>query len=146
MTNTEIKKAFEQFKRELKKETGISGGFTMSAKQIANRTATYLVCNLIPFETEIRFQMNSIESVRGYKSWTDAEKNRWISDAEATIKEYENLIAQYGTKEAFAKAKVDKVVESKSFARFVNAVGNVDWHMEAKCSSGLDLLYLRINY
>ena len=142
----EIKKAFEQFKKELKKETGICGGFTMSAKQIENRTATYCVCNMISYEDEIAYHKRACDRVRGYDSWTEEEKARFISNAEETIKYYEGQIARYGTKENYARETVARIVNSNAFKNLANTIGDVRYCTEIKTSSGLTLEHLRFYY
>ena len=143
----DLKKAFELMKKELKKETGISGGFTMSAKQIENRTATYLVCNLIPYEKEIARIKASCERVRGYNTWTDAEKERFCNDYEQNwIPYFEKQIEDYGTKENYANVIAERIVNSKAFSKFSETIGGVRYHLESKRESGLDVMYLRFNY
>lgn len=142
----EIKKAFEQFKKELKKETGIFGGFTMSGKQIENRTATYCVCNMIPYESEIKYHESACNRVRSYSSWTDAEKERWIANEEVYIKYFKEQIEKYGTKENYARNTVERIVNSKAFKNFSNAMGGVRYSTEIKNVSGLTVEHLRFYY
>lgn len=142
----EIKKAFETMKKELKKEISISGGFTMSAKQIENRTATYCVCNMISYEDEIKYHKAACDRVRSYKNWTDAEKERWISDTEVWVKYFEDCLEKYGTKENFANEMVNKIVNSKAFAKFCETVSGVRYCTEIKNNSGLTVEYLRFYY
>ena len=142
----EIKKAFDQFKKELAKETGIKGGFTMSGKQIENRTATYLICNLIPYEEEIKYQNDSCERISKYTSWTDAEKERYIANAKAWVAMWESERAKHGTKENYARVTVERIVNSKAFQNFSNTMGGVRYYTETKNASGLMVKYLRFNY
>ena len=142
----EIKKAFEQFKKELFKETGIKGGFTMSARQIENRTATYCICNLIPYEKEIAYHQNACERVRSYDSWTDAEKDRWCAGAEKTIAYYKDQLAKYGTKENYAAVMFETITKSKAYRNLCETFGGVRTYLEQKRNSGLDVMYIRFTY
>ena len=143
----EIKKAFETMKKELKKEMGISGGFTMSAKQIENRTATYLVCNLVPWEKEIKYFEDACARVRGYSSWTDEEKARWCNDYETiTIPWFKEQLAKFGTKTAYAENEINRVINSAAFAKFSAEVGGCRWEKEIKTDSGIEYVYIRFRY
>ena len=71
MTNEQIKKAFEIFKKEIKKEAGLAYGFTMNRKQIEKRTATYLVCNTIDIDREIADTEKSLETARSKDWWME---------------------------------------------------------------------------
>lgn len=139
----DIKKAFEQMKKDLFKETGIKGGFVMNKKQIENRTATYLLTNHFwPYEEDIRRTKESDARVQAYTTWTDEEKARSHERALRQIEAYERLIRDYGTKENLARVLMDKVVKSKAFAKFQEAVGKTTYRIEDKD----DCYYLRFNY
>lgn len=142
----EIKKAFETMKKELKKETGIYGGFVMNAKQIENRTATYIVCNLIPYEKEIEDAKYWDGVVQGYKTWTDEAKARRHSENMARIATLEDMIAKYGTKMNEGKERITKILESKAFEKFSTTLGGVKTSTEIKTDYGVDFLYLRFRY
>lgn len=138
----EIKKAWEQMKKDIKKELGISGGFTMSAKQIKNRTATYCINNVIPFEDEIAREKKTDAMVQGYDTWTAEEKARSHARSLETIEAYERRLAKFGTKENEAKYYAEQIVNSKAFAKFQQEVGNVSWNIEQ-----MDICYyVRFNY
>lgn len=138
----EIKKAFEQMKKDLAKEVGISGGFTMSAKQIKNRTATYCVCNNIPYEEQIAREKASDERVQGYTTWTDEEKANSHARSVETVKRYEARLAEFGTKENEAKVKMERIVNSKAFKKFSDEVGGCECNIEQ-----MDIAYyIRFNY
>lgn len=141
----EIKKAFETMKKELKKELNISGGFTMSARQIENRTATYLVCNLISYEKEIKYHEDTIERI-SKSNRTDADKQRWYDDCNKWVSFWKSEQAKYGTKENFVKVEVERIVNSKAFAKFSEAVGGCKYHVETKTDCGMQFVYLRFNY
>lgn len=141
------KKVFEQFKKDLKAETGINGGFTMSMKQFQNRTATYLICNLLPYEKEISDMRELCERVRASKTRTEAEKENWCADYEQRwIPFYESQIVEFGTKEAYAKATVERIISSKAFRKFSEAFGGVGHQVEAKRDCGIEYLYLRFSF
>lgn len=133
----EIKKAFEQFKKELKKETGIAGGFTMNAKQIENRTATYCVGRTESYEA----------TIKEFSDW----KNR-TNDA-CIIKECERRIAyftekrnQYGTRENENRTMIEQVINSKAYKKFCETVGAVKFNKEVRTTDGVDFLYIRFHY
>jgi len=138
----EIKKAFEQMKKDIKKELGIVGGFSMTVKQIKNRTATYCVCNDISFDDEIKRLIKENEKVQGFDAWTAEEKERCANKTEELIKIQKSLKEQYGTKDNQAKMILEQISNSKAFKKFSNEVGNavcfidkVDW-----------IYYIRFNY
>lgn len=138
----ENKKAFEQMKKEIKKELGISGGFTMNAKQIKNRTATYAICNVIPFEEEIEKLQKTMERIQGYDTWTAEEKERSRQRDMVTMAYYEEELKKYGTKENKAIKVTEQIVNSKAFENFQNEVGKVEWNIEQ-----MDICYyIRFNY
>ena len=142
MTAQEIKKAWEQMKKEIKKETGIYGGFTMNQKQIKNRTATYCICNVIPYEEEIAQCKSTDEKVQGYDTWTETEKANSHEHAMNTIKRYQEKLAKYGTKENEAEMVTKEIINSKAFQKFQKAVGVTDWNIEQ-----MDICYyIRFNY
>ena len=137
MTSTEIKKAFEQFKKELKKETGICGGFVMNAKQIENRTATKLVCNMNSYEREIA----------NYESWindTVSESNK--AYYEKYIAFNREQLAIYGTKMNYIKEEVERITNSKAFEKFSATIGGVKVNTEIKQEYGIEYMHIRFNY
>lgn len=138
----EIKKAFEQFKKELKKETGISGGFTMTAKQIKNRTATYCINNAIPFEMEIERELNSDKKVQAYESWSKEMKADFHERTENLVARYEARLKKYGTKQREAAEITKQVVNSKAFKKFSEQLGNVEYNNEEMNGC----YYIRFNY
>lgn len=139
----EIKKAFEQFKKEVKKELGIKYGFSMTAKQIKNRTATFCICNTIPYERQIEYSKEVDAKVQGYESWTDEEKRVSHERHLEEIARYEAELAQYGTKENLMKEVTTAIVNSKAFERFQqNIGGKVYWSNEE-----MDICYyIRFDY
>ena len=126
----EIKKAFEQFKKELKKETGIEYGFTMNKRQIENRTATKTVCYSKSYDYMITFFEKQIEKVQAYTSWTDEEKaNSKARDLER-IAELKELKRKYGTRKNEAIAQLKAIETSKSFEHFKSKVGDTKINLE----------------
>lgn len=142
----EIKKAFEQFKKELKKETGIFGGFVMNRAQIAKGTATKLVCNTISYEKEIEEVVYYDEKVQGYETWTDEEKARRHTRNLERIAYLNGEIEKYGTKTNFANDEVERIVNSKAFQKFSETAGGVKYGTEIKTEFGVDYIYLRFYY
>lgn len=98
MESKEIKKAFEQMKKAAVKEIGIKYGFSMTTKQIANRTATLLVCNTFPFELD-------------------------NSGANPEFRKAEHK--KYGTKENQLAKTFEAVKGSKAFAEFAKHFDSV---------------------
>lgn len=143
MTNAEIKKAWETMKKELKKELGIEGGFTMNAKQINNRTATYMACNNRPYEEEIRIAKETIEKVMAYTTWTEEEKARSKANTENWIEKETERIKKYGTKENELKMIHEEIVTSKAFQKFASNFEKVTTEFEEKENF---LYYIRFNY
>lgn len=142
METKEIKKAFDQMKKALKKELGISGGFTMSQQQIAKRTATLLVCNTMTYDTEIERVNAQDATVQSYETWTDAEKAASHQRAMESIAIYETRKAKYGTKENEVAMTAKAIADSKAFKAFQTAIGKVEMSFEEH-----DIFYyIRFNY
>ena len=120
MTNTEIKKAWETMKKELKKESGITYGFSMTAKQLNNRTATYCVCNDSPYEEEIKREQKSMERIQSYDSWTAEEKANSCARSEENIAYYRAQLEAYGTKENKVIIELEQLLASKAFKKFAS--------------------------
>lgn len=140
---TDVKKAWEQMKKDLKKELGIEGGFVMNAKQISNRTATYTVCNNWTFDREIEYHKKEDERVQSYTTWTPEAKARSHKDKLAYISALEEEKAKYGTKENQAAVVRAEIVNSKAFQKFQDAVGKVETAIEIRENF---LYYIRFNY
>ena len=143
MTANEIKKAFEIFKKEIAKECGFKGGFTMSKKQIELRTATFLVNNTISFEEEIKKQQESDERVQGFDTWTDEQKAKHHEYCMDNIRFYEKQKAKWGTKANEFSVKMKMLEESKAFANLQQAIGNIN--LTAELKEGM-FNYIRFNY
>lgn len=101
-SSKDVKKAWEQMKKELKKEfpneDGLHYNFTMNKKQIENRTATFLASVNHCYEGE----------------YADAD-----------------LIARFGTAMNEARTYLEMIQNSKSFAKFSSTVGNVRMTIES---------------
>lgn len=146
MTN-EIKKAFEVFKKEIAKELNFNdwqkSGFTMSKRQIELRTATYLACNSLSFEEEIKRAEADIARVMAYDTWTDDEKARHEANKQEVIKINEEMRSRYGTK-ANMLVQVKKDIEaSKAFAKLQEVLGKIMLTTETKEDF---YNYIRFNY
>lgn len=138
----EIKKAWDRMKREVRKELGISGGFSMTARQIKNRTATYCICNVFPYDKEIADRLDSIAMVNAYDTWTDAEKKHHEEYNLTAIAGYEAMKQKYGTKENEMAQVTKAILNSKAFAKFQQEVGQVTVSNEQ-----MDICYyIRFNY
>ena len=133
----EIKKAFEQFKKELNKETGIKGGFTMNAKQISNRTATYCVGRTESYEA----------TIKEFTDWKNRCNHAQIAaECERRISYATGMKNKYGTRENENNARIETVTTSKAFKKFCETVGTVNVHKEISTTDGVDFLYIRFNY
>ena len=149
MTTTEIKKAWNNFKKEAKKEISfdLTGCCYMNAKQIANGTATIALCNDIEYDTEIARQRRTIEQVNGYTSWTPEEKKRSEAHSLARIAEYEAEKAAYGTKTNEAQVKAVEITSSAAFIKMAKTIGVHAFELElVKKWEGLNLYQIRIHY
>lgn len=121
---TDIKKAFNTFKKDIKAEgLDLTGKSYMTAKQLQNRTATILICNTIPYEDEIRREIESLHKVLGVDSWTNEEKARATVRTAKTIEGYMADIAKYGTKENEYEQFTKQILSSKAWEKFAQAVG-----------------------
>jgi hypothetical protein len=142
---TDIKKAWNQFKKDIKKEgLDLTGSCYLTAKQLANRTATILICNNIPYADEIKYTTAAIQKVCEFDTWTAEEKVRAIARDTEQIAKYTESLIKYGTKENEYKQTVEFILNSKAWNAFTTAVGT-------KVSTGYEekeerLMYLRINY
>ncbi len=144
MTAEEIKKAWNTFKKNIKKELPEAQylGYTMSAKQIKNGTATILICNKIPYEDEIARTERSIIQVNGYETWTPEEKARNREYQEARIESYKRDLSRFGTKENELVSISNLIRESKAFKALSETirVTSTTYDDMQNC------YYLRINY
>lgn len=146
MTNQEIKKAWNQMKKDIKKELGedFSYGFTMSAKQLENRTATYCIRLATTYEWDI----DCVESEDArIQAWEDRDQETIERKARIHAEHLEKIerirakIAKFGTKENEVAEITTKVVTSKAFKKFSDVVGGVEWEPEVK-----DCYYIRFHY
>ena len=146
----EIKKAWNIFKKELAKEDVNScGTFSMTARQIANRTATILVCSNMPYAEQIEHEDKSLAQVMGYDSWTDEEKARSKESHDVRVAIYKRDMEKFGTKENELKVTLEQIKNSKAFKKFcANAEieDTVTLSTEMKMLYGIGYYYIRINY
>ncbi len=113
MTDKEIKKAWNTMKKEIGKECpDIPAGFTMTAKQIANRTATFNCGSTKAYD----------ELIAMYDRQGD-----WGKEMADWCKE---LKAKYGTPRNEAAAYMGMIESSKAFAKFRQAIGSVEICLE----------------
>lgn len=146
MTNQEIKKAWNQMKKDIKKELGedFGYGFTMSAKQLENRTATYCIRLATTYEWDIHSVEIRDADIMNWKVRDQEDIERQARIHAEYLEDIERIrakIAKYGTKENEVSEITNKVVTSKAFKKFSDAVGNVEWEPEAK-----DCYYIRFHY
>lgn len=134
MTDKEIKKAWETMKKDLKKEfkdvTALQYGFTMNAKQIKNRTATFCATSILEYDAEIGQARRSLERVMGYTAWTDEEKAGCKERTERFVASIEAKKAKYGTREKEAGMYLEMIKNSNAFKKFSEAVGQAEMLVE----------------
>lgn len=145
MTNTEIKAAWNAFKKEAQKELSFSltGCCYMTQKQINLGTATVTICCNIPYQTEIRRTLETIERVNGYDTWTAEEKKRSEESNLSVIRELQQREEKYGTVADEAKAKRDELLSSKAFKSLASAIGIRSAELEL---NGENVYQIRISY
>lgn len=144
MTAEEIKKAWNTFKRELKKELpeAETVGFYMNVKQIKNNTATMCLCGTISYEEQIAMAEASIKKVSAYETWTPEEKARNREYQEARIESYKAELEKYGTKQNECNVVGRQIINSRAFQKFANNFPSISTQYEE--ANGC--YYLRVNY
>ena len=146
----DIKKAFNNFKKNIVKEgLDLNGRCYMTAKQIANRTATILICTDQAYEKEIERERKSTTQVMAYDSWTDEEKARSKASYDEKIAMYESEMKKFGTKENEFKVTMEQIESSNAFRTFCKDAeieDTVRLSMEMKNQYGMGLYYVRIDY
>lgn len=132
-----IKKAFEQMKKDLKKERGISGGFYMNNAQIANRTATWRIINTASYESEIDLYTSEIKWY-AERGWDKSEEGarELLARAQKGLKTYGNKITE-------ARALADEVINSEAVRKFGETVGR---EIVTRIEEQGGWYYLRIYY
>jgi hypothetical protein len=149
MTNTEIKAAWNIFKKEAKKEItfDMTGDCYMNKKQIENGTATIVLCNDIEYDTDIAHYKMYIDRVNAYETWTDDEKKRNEEYNLDNIRRIERSKNRYGSKVKEAEIKYSEIVNSPSFKKLVKTIGVSAVEMElARKWEGLNVYQVRIHY
>lgn len=147
MTNEELKKAWNKIKKAMvKKDSDLNGSFRMTAKQIANRTATVSLCNTVEYDNEIEEKLKDNEKVQAYTTWTDEEKANAQADTDKYVARRKNRKAMFKTKENEAKMLAKMITESKEFKEFQNLTGATTTIELTHLWEGLDVYYLRVNY
>ena len=146
----EIKKAWNIFKKEIVKEgIVVSGNCYMTARQIANKTATILVCSDMPYAEQIEREDKSLAQVMGYDSWTDEEKARSKESHDVKVAIYKRDMEKFVNKENELKVTLEQIKNSNAFKKFcVNAEieNTVRLSTETKVQSGIGYYYIRIDY
>ena len=146
MNANDIKKAWNTFKRELKKELDfdLTGCCYMNAKQIKKRTATISLCNCFDYDWEIEYSRKSIERVNSYDTWTAEEKKRHEQYELDMIAYYEANREKYGKKSNEAKAKTEAITRTQAFKKLSECIGVCGVCLELDESEAI--YRLRINY
>ena len=138
----EIKKAFEKFKKEIAKEAGLKGGFSMSMKQIKLGTATYSVNNIYSFDSEIETAEKTDAKVQSYDTWTEDEKAKSHARIMETIENLRAEQAKWGSKENQLMETVKMIASSNALADLEKVTGEIELTTETK---GI-INYIRFNY
>lgn len=138
----EIKKAYNQFKKEIEKECGIKYGFTMTVKQIANRTATYCSSTIVEFDNLIDQDIKTANKIMTYNTWTEEEKINRYNEIMDEVKHLNELKVKYGTQYNRAVDTMNKIKNSKAFAKFQTEVGKTELSIE----TANDCWHIRFNY
>lgn len=149
MTTTEIKNAWNVFKKEVQKETRIdlTGCCYMTAKQIANGTATITLQLDWTYEDEIA---NLLDNVEYFSTWDGDNKER----GERYAREYREKIAKlearkaaYGTRLNEVSNDVEKITTSAAFKKLAETIGIRSHTIDlGRYSSRLNIYQLRISY
>ena len=144
MTTTEIKAAWNTFKKEISKQTSfnMTGCCYMTAKQIANGTATICLCIDIEYDVKIAMLRASIEQVNGYDTWTTEKKKNSEARNLEKLAHYENLKNTYGTRANEAKTKAAEITTSAAFQKLAQTIGikSTDWELTK------DQYQIRVHY
>ena len=80
--------------------------------------------------------------VQGFESWSAEAKAKSHEDTMKRIERTRRLLAEYGNKLNYAKAKAKTITNSKAFAKFQETVGKTRTCIEEANSC----YYLRFNY
>lgn len=149
MTANEIKKAWNTFKKEVQKEVkfDMTGSCYMNAKQIANGTATILICSDTEYDSEISYQRKNIEKYNNFDNRTDEQKKKHEEEALELIAHYEADKATYGTKANEAEVKSNEIINSEAFKKLTKAINIQHTEVEfIKKWEGLNVYQIRIHY
>lgn len=126
----DIKKAWEAMKKELKKELGLTGGtFRMSTTQMEKRTASYLVTDIVSYEKSIKLVTSNIEAWQN-SNWRTEVKEKSIKELREALLRYEEKVKKYGTKNQEIMELLNKVRNSKAFAKFQETAGPTSCYIE----------------
>jgi hypothetical protein len=149
MTTTEIKSAWNKFKKDVQKETGIdrTGCCYMTAKQIANGTATITLQLTWSYDDEIATRLRDVEY---YSAWDGDNKERGERYAREYREKIANLEARkaaYGTRENEVRSTAEKITSSAAFQKLAAAIGIQNTGIDLGSYNGsLKVYQLRISY
>ena len=149
MEAKEIKSSWNKFKKDVQKETGIdlTGCCYMTAKQIANRTATITLQLAWSYDDEIANRLREIESV---SNWGEEQKERIeriTSKYREQIAALEARKAAHGTRENEVMADFEQITNSKAYKVLAEAIGiNYVGIEQTRYSSSLNIYQIRISY
>lgn len=149
MTHTEIKNAWNLFKKEIAKEIDfdLTGCCYMNKKQLENGTATITLMLDWSYDDEIAYCLREIDH---FLSWGEEEKERaerYIKEKRERIADLEAKKAAYGTRENEIRKRYEQITNSAAFKKLAKTIGIFDTALEpSRYSSTRNLYQLRISY
>lgn len=149
MTNEMIKKAWNTFKKEIAKEIDLdlTGCCYMTAKQIANGTATITLQLNWSYDDEIAYELRQIEHFSTWDGDNKERGERYIRECREKIAEIEARKATHGTRENEIAADIEKITSSKAFQKLAAAIGVQSTGLDlGSYSKTLKVYQLRISY
>ncbi len=149
MEAKEIKSAWNKFKKDVQKETGIdlTGCCYMTAKQIANGTATITLQLDWSYDAEIACHLRDIERFSAWDGDNKERGERYTREHREKIANLEARKAEYGTRENEVRNDADQITNSVAFKKLAEAIGIQSTGIElARYSASLNIYQIRIRY
>ena len=149
MTANEIKNAWNTFKKEIAKEIDLdlTGCCYMTAKQIANGTATITLQLDWSYDNEIACLLRDIEKFSAWDGDNKERGERYANEYREKIAGIEARKAVHGTRENEVKSDAEKITSSAAFKKLAEAINLRSYAIEpSRYSSSMNLYQLRISY
>ena len=149
MTANEIKNAWNKFKKEIAKEIDLdlTGCCYMTARQIANGTATITLQLDWSYDSEINYLRREIERVSQWGEEQRERIDRITREKLDRIADIEGRKAIYGTRNNEIKADAEKITRSSAFKKLADAIHIRSFALDfGRYSSSMNIYQLRINY